>query len=42
MIDGIVKFETISRQKKQISVYPLSMYHPGGLKVEVEVAAAAD
>lgn len=42
MIDGVVKFETISRQKKRISVYPLSLYHPGGLKVEVETAAAAD
>jgi large subunit ribosomal protein L27 len=42
MIDGVVKFETISRQKKRISVYPLSMYQPGGLKVEVEAAAAAD
>jgi large subunit ribosomal protein L27 len=42
MIDGVVKFETISRQKKRISVYPLTMYQPGGLKVEVETAAAAD
>ncbi len=41
-IDGVVKFESIGRNKKRISVYPLDMYAPGGLKVEVAEATAAD
>lgn len=41
LIDGVVKFEPVSRQKRRISVYPLSMYQPGGLKVEAEAEAVA-
>jgi large subunit ribosomal protein L27 len=40
-IDGIVKFEPISRNKRRISVYPLSEYQPGGLKIESAATAAA-
>lgn len=29
-INGVVRFETIARQKKRISVYPESMYPIGG------------
>lgn len=32
MIDGVVRFETISRQKQRISVYPETMYPIGGAK----------
>lgn len=42
MIDGVVKFEAIGRNKKQISVYPLDQYAPGGLKIEAVEAIAAD
>jgi hypothetical protein len=42
MIDGVVKFEAIGRTKKQISVYPLDQYAPGGLKIEAAEAIAAD
>ena len=41
-IDGIVKFEPISRNKRRISVYPLSEYQPGGQKIEIAEAVAAD
>src|SRR5699024_1001183 len=30
MIDGVVRFETISRQKRRISVYPPEVYPIGG------------
>lgn len=44
MIDGVVRFETISRQKQRISVYPADVYPIGGAKQliteTVEVAAA--
>ena len=43
MIDGVVRFETISRQKQRISVYPADVYPIGGAKQliteTVEVAA---
>lgn len=42
-IDGVVRFETISRQKKRISVYPPDIYPIGGareLTVTPAVAAA--
>ena len=32
LIDGVVRFETISRNKKRISVYPPSVYPIGGSK----------
>ena len=32
MIDGVVRFETISRQKRRISVYPQEIYPVGGAK----------
>ena len=41
-IDGVVKFESIHRNKKRISVYPFDQYAPGGLKVEAVEAIAAD
>jgi large subunit ribosomal protein L27 len=31
-IDGVVRFETISRQKRRISVYPTEIYPIGGAK----------
>ena len=31
-IDGVVRFETIGRQKKRISVYPSAVYPVGGAK----------
>jgi hypothetical protein len=37
-----VKFEPISRNKRRISVYPLSEYQPGGQKIEATQAVAAD
>jgi len=40
-IDGIVKFEPISRNKRRISVYPLSEYAPGGQKIEQAPTATA-
>jgi large subunit ribosomal protein L27 len=42
LIDGIVKFEPVSRNKRRISVYPLSQYQPGGLPIETGEAVAAD
>jgi large subunit ribosomal protein L27 len=45
-IDGVVKFEQISRQKKQISVYPESVYpvggNPNGEMFAPTLASAAD
>lgn len=45
-IDGVVRFETISRQKKRISVYPPEIYPVGGaanlLDATESVATAAD
>lgn len=32
LIDGVVRFETISRQKQRISVYPAHIYPIGGSK----------
>jgi large subunit ribosomal protein L27 len=32
LIDGVVRFETIGRDKKRISVYPPSVYPVGGAK----------
>ena len=40
-IDGVVKFEPVSRNKRRISVYPLSEYMPGGQKIEQPAAATA-
>ncbi|CAN5451982.1 50S ribosomal protein L27 [soil metagenome] len=42
MIDGIVKFEPVTRNKRRISVYPLTEYAQGGLAVETVEAIAAD
>lgn len=45
MIDGVVRFETISRQKQRISVYTPDIYPIGGAKellTESTEAAAAD
>jgi len=42
-IDGVVKFEPISRNKRRISVYSTDVYAIGGAKVEAApVATAAD
>jgi large subunit ribosomal protein L27 len=41
-IDGIVKFEPVTRNKRRISVYPLTQYQPGGLAIETTEAVAAD
>jgi large subunit ribosomal protein L27 len=46
-IDGVVRFEPISRQKRRISVYPSDIYPVGGgpallTAAAVEAAAAAD
>jgi large subunit ribosomal protein L27 len=45
-IDGVVRFEPISRNKRRISVYPPEIYPVGGgrslLSPEPEVASAAD
>lgn len=44
-IDGVVRFETISRQKQRISVYPPDVYPIGGapdLITETPEVAAAD
>ena len=41
LIDGVVRFETISRQKRRISVYPQEVYPVGGAKqLNTPVAAA--
>ena len=45
-IDGVVRFEPVSRDKRQISVYPAELYPIGGaaelLTQEVASATAAD
>ena len=44
-MDGVVRFETISRQKQRISVYPVDVYPIGGapeLITEAPEVAAAD
>ena len=46
-IDGVVRFEPISRQKRRISVYPPDIYPVGGgpallTVAAVETAVAAD
>lgn len=41
-IDGVVRFETISRQKRRISVYPTEVYPIGGAKQLNNVAPAAE
>lgn len=45
-IDGVVRFEKISREKRRISVYPPELYPIGGgselLTPEPEAVAAAD
>jgi large subunit ribosomal protein L27 len=45
-IDGVVRFEPISRNKRRISVYPPEIYPVGGavglISQEPETAAAAD
>lgn len=43
-IDGVVKFEPISRNKRRISVYSTDVYAVGGAAVEpaAVIAAAAD
>ena len=39
-IDGVVKFEPISRDKRRISVYPTDIYAIGGARVEAPAATA--
>lgn len=44
-MDGVVRFETISRQKQRISVYPVDVYPIGGapeLLTDAPEVAAAD
>lgn len=41
-IDGVVRFETISRQKRRISVYPMEVYPVGGAKQLNTPAPAAE
>src|SRR5436190_24021614 len=38
-IDGVVRFEPVTREKRRISVYPTDMYLPGGKAVTPEPAA---
>lgn len=40
-IDGVVKFEPVTRNKRRISVYPLDQYQPGGAKIEAAAEAVA-
>jgi large subunit ribosomal protein L27 len=44
LIDGVVKFEPVTRNKRRISVYPPDVYPVGGApkSVPVSVEAAAD
>jgi large subunit ribosomal protein L27 len=39
-IDGVVRFETISRQKRRISVYPPDVYPIGGARQLLTPATA--
>ena len=41
-IDGVVRFETISRQKRRISVYPTEVYPIGGAKELTAATPAAE
>lgn len=41
-IDGVVKFEPISREKRRISVYPVEIAPIGGTPGGAELVAAAD
>lgn len=41
-IDGVVRFETISRQKRRISVYPTEVYPIGGAKQLITATPAAE
>ena len=38
-IDGVVRFEPVSRQKRRISVYPVDVYPVGGAKELLTTAA---
>ena len=42
LIDGVVRFETISRQKRRISVYPPEIYPIGGATELTSAPAAAE
>ncbi len=42
MIDGVVRFETISRQKRRISVYPQDVYPVGGANELTNAPATAE
>jgi large subunit ribosomal protein L27 len=42
LIDGVVRFETISRQKRRISVYPPEIYPVGGAKELTTATPAAE
>lgn len=42
MIDGVVRFETIGRQKQRISVYPPDVYPIGGAKELIAEAASTE
>jgi large subunit ribosomal protein L27 len=40
-IDGVVRFEPVTRNKRRISVYPESVYPVGGGKLATEAEVAA-
>lgn len=42
LIDGVVRFETISRQKRRISVYPPEIYPLGGATELIEATEPAE
>ncbi|HLU37052.1 MAG TPA: 50S ribosomal protein L27 [Thermomicrobiales bacterium] len=42
LIDGVVRFETVSRQKRRISVYPPEVYPIGGARELNQPQAAAE
>lgn len=42
LIDGVVRFETISRQKRRISVYPPEIYPIGGATQLTQAPEAAE
>ena len=42
LIDGVVRFETISRQKRRISVYPPEIYPIGGATELISAPASAE
>lgn len=42
LIDGVVRFETISRQKRRISVYPPEIYPIGGATELTSAPEAAE